>query len=172
MAERVFGVVGREVVVVEAAPRAPAGGVATARLEPQPYFAGHVALRLLDERFERAHQRRVPQAVVDELGDADLDALLLARDVAFERDAFEVLMRVDERQRRRALVDLAALDADAPVLDHVDAAPAVGADRRRPSASMSSTRSGSSPSRLTGTPASNPTTTSRGSSGASFGARA
>ena len=39
-------------------------------------------------------------------------------------------MREHQRERRRALVDLAALDADAPVLDHVDAAPAVRADDR------------------------------------------
>jgi hypothetical protein len=32
----------------------------------------------------------VPQPVVDEFGDAYFDALLLAREVAFERDAFEV----------------------------------------------------------------------------------
>ena len=130
MAERVFGVVGREVVVVEATRRAPADRVALARLEPQPHLAGHVLLRVESTNAcERAHERRVPHAVVDQLRDADLDALLLARDVALERDAFEVLVREDQRERRRALVDLAALDADAPVLDHVDPAPAVGADR-------------------------------------------
>ncbi len=125
----VFGVVRREVVVVEAAHRAPARGVTPTRFEPQPYFAGYVALGLFDERGERPHQRRVPQPVVYEFCDPDLDALLLARDVTFEGDAFEILVRRDERERRRALVDLAALDADAPVLDHVDAAPPVGADR-------------------------------------------
>ena len=72
----------------------------------------------------------MPQAVVDELGGADLEPLLLARDVALERDALEVAVRGDERQRRRALVDLAALDADPPVLDHVDAAEPVRADDR------------------------------------------
>ncbi len=38
-------------------------------------------------------------------------------------------MGEDQGERRGALVDLAALDADPPVLDHVDAAPAVVADR-------------------------------------------
>ena len=96
MAERVFGVVGREVVVVETARRAPAGRVAPTRLEPQPHLAGHVAsASRATNACERAHQRRVPQPVVDQLGDADLDALLLARDVTFERDAFEVLVRED-----------------------------------------------------------------------------
>ena len=71
----------------------PARGVAPARLQPQPDLARDVALGLVDERFERAHQRRVPHAVVDQLGDSDLDPLLLASDVAFERDAFEVLVR-------------------------------------------------------------------------------
>ena len=94
MAERVLGVVGREVVVVQAAP-APAGrrrstGPASSRSRTSPVTS---RLRLAHERFERAHQRRVPHAVVDQLGDADLDPLLLARDVAFERDAFEVLVR-------------------------------------------------------------------------------
>ena len=95
VAERVLGVVGREVVVVEAARRAPADRVAATRLEPQPHLAGHVLLRRRHERVERAHQRRVPQAVVDQLGDADLEPLLLARDVAFERDALEILVRED-----------------------------------------------------------------------------
>ena len=42
MAERVLGVVGREVVVVEPASGPPARGVAPARLEAQPDLAGHV----------------------------------------------------------------------------------------------------------------------------------
>src|SRR5207247_1061073 len=64
----------------------------------------------------------------DQLGDADLDALLLARDVAFQAHAFEILVRGDQRKTRRAFVDLATLDADTTVLDHVDAAITVRAD--------------------------------------------
>ena len=99
----------------------------------QPHLAGDVALGLGDEGVERLLQRREPQAVVDELGPARLEARLLVRDVALEGEALEVRVREDQRQRRRALVDLAALDPDPAVLDHVDAArsrsePAIGAD--------------------------------------------
>ena len=73
-------------------------------------------------------ERREPQAVVDELGVARLEARLLAHEVALERDRLEVGVREQQRQRARALVGLAALDADAAVLDHVEAAEAVRAD--------------------------------------------
>jgi hypothetical protein len=49
-------------------------------------------------------------------------------DVALEGDRLEVLVGLDQRERARCLVGLAALDADSSVLDHVEAAPAVGAD--------------------------------------------
>ena len=61
----------------------------------------------------------MPHAVVDQLRDPDLEALLLAREVTFERDPLEILVRHDQREGCRALVDLAALDADAAVLDQV-----------------------------------------------------
>ena len=46
MAERVGGVVGGEVVVVEAALGPAAGDEAAARLEPQPHLAGDELLRV------------------------------------------------------------------------------------------------------------------------------
>ena len=51
-------------------------------------------------------------------------------DVALEHQVLQVRVRRDERERRRALVDLAALDADSTVLDHVEAAEA-GRSRAR-----------------------------------------
>jgi hypothetical protein len=42
------------------------------------------------------------------------------RDIAFETQALKIMMGHDERERCRALVDLAALDANAAVLDDVD----------------------------------------------------
>ena len=52
-------------------------------------------------------------------------------------------MGEDQRQRARALVDLAALDADPAVLDHVDAAPAVRPDRARRARSIELVRAAS-----------------------------
>ncbi len=87
VAERVVGVVGREVVVVQAARRAPArrrrSGPGSSRRRTSPVTCSCVELH---ERVERAHERRVPQAVVDQLRDPDLEPLLLPRDVALERD--------------------------------------------------------------------------------------
>ena len=45
VAERVFGVVGREVVVVEPTSHAATDRIAATRFEPQPHLAGHVLLR-------------------------------------------------------------------------------------------------------------------------------
>ena len=81
-------------------------------------------------------------------------------------------MGEDQRQRRRALVGLAALDADPAVLDHVDAAPAVR--RRRSSFELVDqldAAASASPSSATGTPCSKPMTTSRGSVAVGFGHR-
>ena len=91
-------------------------------------LAGHRALGGGEEGVEGLLERREPEAVVDELGPAGLEAGLLVGDVALEGDVLEIGVGQDQRQRRRALVDLAALDADAAVLDHVEPAPAVAAD--------------------------------------------
>ena len=99
VAERVVGFVGGEVVVVEAALGAAAGHEAPARLEPQPHLAGDVALGRVDERVERLAQRREPQAVVDELRVARLEAGLLPHHVALERDRLEVGVGEHHRQR-------------------------------------------------------------------------
>ena len=124
------GVVGGEVVAVEPAVGAPAGDEAPARLEPQADVAGDELLGVAHERVERLLERREPEAVVHELGVAGLEPRLLAHEVALERDRLEVGVREQHRERARALVGLAALDADPAVLDHVEPAPAVGAHRR------------------------------------------
>ena len=129
MAEGVGGVVGGEVVAVEATVGPPTRDEAPARFEPEPHVAGDEALRVAHEGVERLLERREPQAVVDQLGVAGLEARLLAHEVALERDRLEVGVGEQHRQRARALVGLAALDPDATVLDHVEPAPAVGAHR-------------------------------------------
>ena len=163
MAEAVGGVVGGELVVVEAVRAAPAGDLAAAGLEAQAHLAGDELLARVDERVEGLLQRREPEAVVDELGVAGLDAGLLPVEVALEADRLEVLVGHDERQAGRALVGLPALDADPAVLDHVDAAPAVGADDGvQPLDDLEHRRAARR--RLdAGTPCSKPMTTSRGS---------
>ena len=87
-------------------------------------------LRLVDEGVQRALERREPQAVVDQLGPALLDAALEAGEVALDGDVLELLVRGDQRDRAGGLVDLAALDADQPVLDHVEPADALRAGAR------------------------------------------
>ena len=92
VAEAVGGVVGGQAVVVEAVRAAPTDHVAPARFEAQPHLAGDEALALVDEGVEGLLQRREPQAVVDELGVAALEALLLAGEVALEGDRLEVVV--------------------------------------------------------------------------------
>ena len=128
VAEAVGGVVGGERVVVEGVRAAAAGHLhepGSRRSRTSPVTNRCVSATNASSAWL---QRAEPQAVVDELGVADLEALLLAGEVALEADRLEVLVGQDEGQARRALVGLPALDADPAVLDHVEAAPAVGAD--------------------------------------------
>ena len=85
----------------------------------------HVLLGVVDEDVEAALESRVPEALVDEVRPLGLDAALVAVDVALEGEVLELLVRRDQGDRGGRLVDLAALDADQPVLDDVDAADAV-----------------------------------------------
>ena len=115
-------------MVVEGDRAAPAHhGAGAGRGEAQAHLAGHVALALGDEGLQRRAQRRVPQAVVDQLGPARLEARLLVVQVALEREVLEVGVGHDQRQGGRALVDLPALDPDPAVLHHVEAAEAAAA---------------------------------------------
>ena len=111
--------------------------------------------RLGDERVERPLQRREPQPVVDQLAPALLDAALEAGQVALDGDVLELLVRGDQRDRARRLVDLAALDADQPVLDQVEPADALRAGPRVQLLRSASSIVTGSPSIATGTPASN-----------------
>src|SRR4030095_14997903 len=101
----------------------------------------------------------------------------------------QVAVGGDHRQGARDLVDLAALDADPPVLQHVDPPeaglaphpvergppprlcptmpprPKPASPPSRLSAATTPARPASSPSRVAGTPARKPTTTSRGPPG-------
>jgi hypothetical protein len=52
--------------------------------------------------------------------------------VALEHHVLKFEVGRDQCERRRALVDLAALDADPAVLDHIDAAKAGRSRRERP----------------------------------------
>ena len=80
-----------------------------------------------DERVEGPLQRGEPQAVVDQLAPPLVDAALEPRQVALDGHVLELLVGGDQRDRPRRLVDLAALDADEPVLDHVEPADALRA---------------------------------------------
>ena len=62
----------------------------------------------------------MPLAVVRELGPPSFDPGFLVGQVALQREVLQVSMCRDQRQRGRNLVELARLDADQAVLDHVD----------------------------------------------------
>ena len=73
LVERVAGVVGGQAEVVQAGLGAPAGDHRAAAVQGQPHLAGHVLLRVVDERVQRVLQRREPQPVVDQLAPALVD---------------------------------------------------------------------------------------------------
>src|SRR5437763_2017586 len=129
VAERIGGLVGGQLVVVQP-DRAPAAGDETApgNLAPEPDLSGDPLLALADEGVQCPLQRREPQAVVDGLGPAWLEARLLVGQVALEGEILEIGVGHEQGQGSGALVDLAALDADPAVLDHVHPTPTVGAD--------------------------------------------
>src|SRR6478752_4402107 len=119
LVERVALVVGREIEVVQRLGAAPAVDRNVPAVQHHPDLARHVLLRLGDERLQRRLQRRVPQAVVYQLTPLLIGVPLEPAEFAFQRDVLEFGMRGDEHHRARRLIDFAALDADQPVLDHV-----------------------------------------------------
>ena len=132
--EGVGRVVGGQAVVVEADVAAPADHRAPPGRAPQADVARHVLLALVDEGVDGLLEGREPHAVVDQLGPAGLEAELLVGQVALQGESLQVLVGLDEGEGAGGLVALPALDADPPVLDHVDPAPPVrpdhGADGR------------------------------------------
>src|SRR3954451_22757434 len=130
LVEHVVGVVRRQVVVVERRRASPAGDDGTPAVQRHPDLAADVHRGFVEKGVERPLERREPQAVVDELCPALLDAVLEPREIAFDGDTLELLVRSDECDPARPLVALAPFDADEPVLDHVEPADAVrpGAD--------------------------------------------
>ena len=61
-----------------------------------------------------------PEPLVDELGPALLEPALDPGLVLGQDDVLERRMRLDQDDRGRGFVDLAALDPDGAVLDHVE----------------------------------------------------
>src|SRR5664279_1210531 len=121
LVERVLGVVRRQPVVVERGHAATAGDHCAAAVQRQPHVAGDVLAGGVDEGVQRPTQRGEPQPVVRQLTPALLHAPLEPGQVALNGDVLQLLVRGDQGDRAGALVDLPALDADQPVLDHVEA---------------------------------------------------
>src|SRR5205807_8240443 len=128
VAEAVGRLVGGQVVVVQADLAAPAGhDAATGELTAQADLPGHEPLALLDEGVQRLLERREPQPVVDQVGIPGLEPGLLVAQVTLEGQVLEIGVGHEQGQGAGALVYLPALEPHPAVLDHVDAAPPVGA---------------------------------------------
>src|SRR5439155_24092560 len=82
LVEGVVRVIGREVVVVERRRAAAAGDNGATAVQRHADLAGHMLRARLDELAESPLERRVPQAVVDQLAPALLDAALEPRQAA------------------------------------------------------------------------------------------
>src|SRR4051812_48571755 len=125
MIELVARAVGGEAVVVDAMRRGAPDDPHRSLVEAEGDLAVD-GLRVLGvEGIDGMAQGRVPEAVVDELR-----VLLVEEGLGLERlaergEALEVLVRRDERDGGRALVGLAALDADDAVFHQVDAPDAI-----------------------------------------------
>src|SRR5450830_446380 len=120
LVERVAGVVRREVEVVQARVAAPTRHGGPSAVQHDPDVTRDVALGVRDEDVKGLLQRREPLAVVDQLGPALAHGPLEPRLLTLDRDVLELLVCGDESHGAGRLVDLARLDADEAVLDHVD----------------------------------------------------
>ena len=133
-------------------------------MQGHPDLAGDRALGLVDERVERPLQRGEPLPVVDQLAPPLVDPALEPGQLPFDGHVLQLHVRGDQRDRAGRLVDLAALDADQPVLHHVQPADTLGAG---PVVELwiACSIETFSPSMAIGTPASKVITTSSGSRG-------
>ena len=102
LVEGVAGVVGGHAEVVQAGLGAPAGDDGPAAVQGEPHLAGDVPLGVVDERVERVLERREPQAVVDQLAPALVDAALEPGQVPLDGDRLQLLVGGDQRDRARA----------------------------------------------------------------------
>ena len=68
-------------------------------MQHQPDLAGHLLLRLGDERLQGGLQRREPQPVVHQLGPPLIGGPLEAAQLAFQGDVLEFGVRGDEHHR-------------------------------------------------------------------------
>src|SRR5215207_4864928 len=112
-------VVGGELLAVERLRSSTSGDGTGALVQLEPHRAGYGLLGLPNKSVEGAFEGREPEAVVGKFGVALLDGCLEAQDVLGKGHRLELPMGLDHSQGGGALVDLAALDADEPVFDHV-----------------------------------------------------
>ena len=108
--EFVAFVVGRQRMVVEGCRRTPADRVTRPCGKAKPHLSRDERLGGRGERFDPAAQRRVPQALVNEVGPERAQASLLTRVRPLEHEVFEIAARRDERDRNVVDVDLVHSD--------------------------------------------------------------
>src|SRR5688500_2904765 len=92
-----------------------------------PYLTGDPALLPGHEVTQRTRQLAEPEAVVRQCREPVGDLALECQQLARQGELLEGGVRVMQHHRTGSLVDLAALDADKPILDVVDAPDAVRA---------------------------------------------
>src|SRR5262245_53551002 len=109
---------------VEALRRFPPDHSGVALIELEPHRAADILLALVDERLKHLALRAEPEAVIDQLGIARHQLVLEMAGAAIERDAFDTAMGGMKDRAARCLIDAAALHADEPVLDQIEAADA------------------------------------------------
>ena len=128
MVELIAGVVGGhgghvEAVAATAAPHH--GGVAL--VKPDPHGAVNRGLGAVDEAVDGVLERPIPEALIHQVGPLLLELALAAQHIGRQGEALELLVGLDQQQQPRGFVDLPALDAHNPVLDHVEPAEAMAA---------------------------------------------
>src|SRR5436853_2317580 len=92
--------------------RAPARHHAVALVELQPRRAGDVLLRLVNQSANDFKLRRIPEAIIDHLGDARVERIFDVRDFTIQRQRLDGAMRGLQNRHARRLVDATRFHAD------------------------------------------------------------
>ena len=94
-------------------------------------IAGHALLHGGDKGVHRPARIREPEAVVHQVAVRGAEVTRNPIELARRHERLQVAVRRVEHDGGRRLMDLARLDAEQPILDHVDPADAVVAGNRR-----------------------------------------
>src|SRR5215813_5147641 len=114
-----------EILVVERVVALAANNDHVALVELEPHPTGDVVLAIVDRRLQHLALGCEPETVVDQLGIFRHQFVLEVRGTPVERDRFDGAMGCKQDSAAGRLIHPARLDADEPILHHIEPPDAV-----------------------------------------------